>query len=124
MPLELARRNVWLTLGWVLLLLVVYLSLTPKPPPLDFVPFGDKIGHALAYAALMGWWSQLDPRHCRLALLFVLLGLAMEIAQSFTETRSAEVFDAAADCVGVGLGWLSTRLRPGWLRWIDGKLAA
>jgi len=120
----LARHNVWLALGWGLILVVVYLSLTPKPPSLDFVSFGDKIGHCLAYAALMGWWSQLDSRHCRLALLFVLLGLAMEIAQSFTDYRTADVFDMAADCVGVGLGWLTTRLLPDWLRRLDRGLAA
>jgi VanZ family protein len=124
MPVVLVRRNIWLSLGWGLLLAVVYLSLTPKPPPTDFVPFGDKIGHCLAYASLMGWWSQLDSRHCRLALLFVLMGLAMEIAQSFTDYRQADVFDMAANCVGVGVGWLATWLKPDWLGWFDRRLAA
>ncbi len=123
-PARLDRRPLWLTLGWGLVLTVVYLSLTPHPIEIHVANFGDKIGHILAYSALMAWWSQLDSRQCRLALLFVLLGLAMEIAQSYTDYRTADVFDEAADCVGVGVGWLFHRLLPGWLPWLDRKLAA
>jgi len=112
-----------LTLGWGLVLTVITLSLTPKPPSPDISQI-DKVGHFLAYATLMGWWSQLDTRHCRLALLFVLMGLSMEIAQSFTDARQGDVFDMAANTLGVGLGWLSARLAPNWLRGIDGRLAA
>lgn len=124
MPVVLARRNVWLTLGWGLVLAVIYLSLTPKPPSTDMVYAGDKIGHFLAYATLMGWWSQIDTRHCRLALLFVLMGLALEIAQSLSGFREGDVFDMAANTIGVGLGWLSTRLKPDWLHGVDRRLAA
>lgn len=123
MPVVLARRDLWLTLGWVLVLAVIYLSLTPKPPSPDISQI-DKVGHLLAYAALMGWWSQIDSRHCRLALLFVLMGLSMEIAQSFTDHRQGDVFDMVANTLGVGLGWLSVRLAPNWLRRIDRGLAA
>jgi len=119
---DFAHKPLWLTLGWGLVLLVAYLSLTPTPPTADIANF-DKIGHILAYAALMGWWSQLDQRRCRLGLLFVLLGLGLEIAQTYTDTRQGDIFDAAADCIGVGLGWLSSRLLPNWLAWIDGRLA-
>ncbi len=119
----LARRNVWLSLGWSLVLAVAYLSLTPNPPMPDISRI-DKVGHLLAYATLMGWWSQIDSRHCRLALLFVLMGLSLEIAQSFTDYRQGDVFDMAANSMGVGLGWLSARLKPDWLRWIDTRLAA
>ena len=124
MPVLLARRKVWLSLGWCLVLAVVYLSLTPKPPSTDMIDGGDKIGHFLAYATLMGWWSQLDTRHGHLALRFVLLGLALEIAQSLSGYREGDVFDMAANTVGVGLGWLFGWLRPDWLRGIDRRLAA
>ena len=124
MPLVHGMRNRWLILGWVLVLLVIYLSLTPNPPPSEFMPSGDKVGHCLEYATLMGWWSQLDARPCRLALLIMFMGLSMELAQSFTDTRKADVFDMAANSVGVGLGWLSTWLKPDWLRRIDGRLFA
>ena len=121
--MPLARRKLWLALGWGLVFAVVYLSLTPKPPAPDITQI-DKVGHLLAYAALMGWWGQLDPRHCRLALAFVLLGLALEIAQSFSDYRQGDVFDMAANSLGVGLGWLANRMRPEWLRRIDRVLAA
>ena len=124
MPVALVRRTLWLSLGWGLVLAVVYLSLTPKPPAIDIVSFGDKIGHFLAYAVLMGWWSQLDSRHCRLALAFLLMGLALEVAQSFTDYRQGDVFDMAANSAGVGMGWLSTWLKPDWLRSLDRRLAA
>jgi VanZ family protein len=121
MRVALARRGVWLSLGWALIVVVVYLSLTPKPPSADISQI-DKVGHLLAYATLMGWWSQLDTRHCRLALLFVLLGLAMEIAQGLTDYRQGDVLDMAANSVGVGIGWLVSRLRPDWLRLLDRSL--
>lgn len=123
MPVALARRGVWLGLGWGLIVAVVYLSLTPKPPSVDISQI-DKVGHLLAYATLMGWWSQLDTRHCRLALLFVLMGLAMEIAQGLTDSRQGDVLDMAANSLGVGIGWLASRLRPDWLHLLDRKLAA
>jgi hypothetical protein len=44
-------RWFWLLLGWMLVLLVIYLSLTPDPVQLK-VPYEDKFGHVLAYAAL------------------------------------------------------------------------
>jgi VanZ family protein len=119
-----SRPRVWLILGWGLLLSVIYLSLTPEPPPTDMFNSGDKLGHLLAYATLMAWWSQLDARHERLALLFVLMGLSLEIAQRFSGYRQGDVFDMAANSLGVGLGWLFTWLKPDWLRWFDRKLAA
>lgn len=124
MPVVLARRNVWSSLGWCLVLTVIYLSLMPKPPSADVIYFGDKIGHFLAYACLMGWWSQIDSRHCRLALLFLLMGLALEIAQSLSGFREGDIFDMAANSAGVGLGWLSTWLKPDWLSGLDRRLAA
>ncbi len=113
----------WLSLGWGLALAVVYLSLTPNPPSAEFSQ-SDKLGHLLAYASLMGWWSQIDRRHCRLALMFVLLGLALEIAQSLTDHRQGDILDMAANSVGVGLGWGVTRLWPNWLYSLDRGLAA
>lgn len=123
MPVALARRNVWLALGWSLVLAVIYLSLTPKLPSPDISQI-DKAGHFLAYTALMGWWSQLDTRHGRLALLFVLMGLSMEIAQSFTGYRQGDAFDMVVNSIGVGMGWLVTRIKPGWLRSIDCRMAS
>lgn len=121
-PSGFSRPGLWRFLGWALVLTVIYLSLTPKPPSTD-LQFGDKIGHVAAYAALMGWWLQIHRRPERLALIFVLMGLALELLQSLGGARTGDVFDMAANSLGVGLGWLSARLMPDWLARLDRKLA-
>jgi len=52
------------------------------------------------------------------------MGLALEIAQSLSGFREGDVFDMAANSIGVGVGWLATWLKPDWLGWFDRKLAA
>lgn len=118
----LSRPRLWRFLGWSLVLVVVYLSLTPRPPPTN-IELGDKIGHLAAYAGLMGWWLQIHRRPERLALLFVLMGLALEILQSLSGFRNGDVFDMAANTLGVGLGWLTALLLPNWLARLDRMLA-
>jgi VanZ family protein len=106
-------RRVWLFLGWLLILTVIYLSLTPQPPQTGMI-FGDKIGHFAAYASLMAWWHQIDRNAYRLALVFVLMGLSLEILQSLSGFREGDVFDMAANTLGVGIGWFFDRLAPAW----------
>jgi VanZ family protein len=99
----------WLAIGWLLVAVVVYLSLTPTPPEID-VPKGDKVGHVLAYAVLMFWFVQIYERtrsRVLFALGFVLLGIALEFLQGFTETRQFEIADMIADATGVALGWMA-----------------
>ena len=118
----LSRPRLWRFLGWALVLVVIYLSLTPKPPPVTMT-FGDKVGHLAAYASLMGWWLQIDRRPERLALLFVLMGLALEILQSLSGFRNGDIFDMAANTLGVGVGWLTALLMPNWLARLDRVIA-
>jgi VanZ family protein len=106
-------RQFWIFLGCLLVLLVVYLSLAPKPPQTT-MSFGDKIGHFAAYAALMSWWHQIDRNPWRLALLFILMGLALEILQSLSGFRQGDIFDMAANTAGVGIGWFSARFFAAW----------
>lgn len=113
-----SRPRLWRFLGWSLVLVVVYLSLTPRPPPTN-IELGDKIGHLAAYAGLMGWWLQIHRRPERLALVFVLMGLALEILQSLSGFRNGDIFDVAANTLGVGLGWLTALLLPDWLARLD-----
>lgn len=105
---DLKRRPLWLAIGWALMLLVIYLSLIPAPPSIPGEE-GDKIGHVLAYATLMMWFSQLYaglPRRLLLALAFVALGIALEFVQRETGYRTFEIADMVADSVGVAVGWL------------------
>ena len=106
---DLHYRKTWLALGWGLVGVVIYLSLMPHPPqPLD-VSGADKVEHAMAYAGLALWFFQIVRKSSRLGagVALVLLGVAIEIAQAFTPTRSFELADMGADAVGVVLGaWL------------------
>ena len=52
--------HTWLALGYGLILLVIYLSLTPAPPSIP-IENGDKLGHGMAYATLMVWFAWLYP---------------------------------------------------------------
>jgi membrane associated rhomboid family serine protease len=113
-------RRAWIVLGWMLVCSVVYLSLTPEPPAVD-ARHSDKFGHLAAYGALMAWWLQIDRNAYRLALIFILLGLLLEILQSLGGIRQGDIFDMAANALGVAIGWLIGRRG---LHWSDRNLAA
>ena len=101
-------RGLWLLLGWILVVLVIYLSLAPISMDLKMEQ-GDKISHVLTYLVLMSWFANLYEtpisRMC-LAVGFLALGIALEFAQGLVGYRSFEVADMGADAVGVVLGWL------------------
>lgn len=44
--------------GWLLAAAIVWLSLTPSPPD-PGIAYADKVGHFLAYGALMFWFALL-----------------------------------------------------------------
>lgn len=117
----------WLALGWVWIALVIYLSLTPRPPEIDLIA-GDRIGHVLAYAFLMLWFAQLyRPRPIKFAIALGLvgLGIAIEFAQEQTGYRAFELADMGADAIGVatGLGLGETALAKA-LRQVERRLKA
>jgi VanZ family protein len=113
MARELNVRLIWIVLGWFWVVVTIYLSLTPNPPPAT-MSLGDKIGHLLAYASLMGWWHQIDRNAYRLALIFILMGLFLEILQNIGGSRQADIFDMAANTIGVGIGWFFARFAWSW----------
>ena len=107
--LMLIHRRLWLTVGWLLVVLVVYLSLTPHPPaPMSF-DNADKLEHALAYGALALWFCQIYcsvKSRVLLALALTGLGIGLEYVQGWTGYRTFDVLDMLADGAGVSLGWL------------------
>lgn len=104
---------------------VVWLSLTPNPPPLP-VPLlsWDKAQHALAYLSLMFWYRQAFRRHWRWPVFLLALGTVLECLQGLGETRTFDLRDIYANGIGVaiGLALASTRL-GGILEKIDTLLA-
>ncbi len=104
-------RYVWLTGGWLLIGLVVYLSLTPHPPEVMSLPFpnGDKLEHGFAYASLSLWFCQiyLSTRSRMIAIVVLIgLGVGLEFVQGWSGYRTFEVLDMVADGFGVLLGLL------------------
>jgi VanZ family protein len=113
-------RPVWLTIGWALIALVVYLSLKSGWLPLDALGgnesmhrFSYRVSHALAYGTLMLWFLQLYPvsRRPLIAIGFLLLGAALEGLQGLTPDRDPSVVDIVADTIGIGIGWLLGKTR-------------
>jgi len=107
MPLQTKTlRRAWRAVGVALILLVIWLSLTPTPIEIP-VEQGDKLGHLTAYGTLMFWFAQLhgQPRARLMYVLgFVALGISLEFAQGQTDYRVFEVADMVANAVGVLLG--------------------
>jgi VanZ family protein len=106
---DLKLRFLWLTIGYALVALVVFLSLTSSPVDLELeFPYEDKFFHALAYFALMAWFSQIyHDRFQRnmIAVVFVFMGVALEYLQSFDPNRYFEFADMVANSIGVVLGF-------------------
>ena len=108
-------HKLWLAIGWLLVVLVVYLSLTPGWLPLDALSDDEAthrlsygISHVLAYGTLMLWFLQLYPvsRRPIIAVCLVGLGAMLEVLQAFTPDRDPDYLDVLANGAGVALGWL------------------
>jgi VanZ family protein len=115
-------RPLWLLLGWLLVLLVIYLSLTPAPVTLPMRE-GDKLSHAFAYFVLMSWFANLYAGasvRAAFAAGFTTLGVILEFVQLWTGYRSFEVTDMAASAFGVAVGWVTAPPRlPNYLSLVE-----
>ena len=111
----------WAIAGWVIVVAIVWLSVTPEPLTVN-VQNGDKYEHVLAYGVLMFWFCELHTGWKQRAVYCVAwigLGVAMEYVQRAIGYRTFDVFDMAADTVGVFLGWgvaLFADTQPWWRR--------
>jgi glycopeptide antibiotics resistance protein len=103
----LTRRQVLIAIGWAWAATIVWLSLTPAPPKVDFAQ-SDKVGHFIAYGTLMAWFCflYLRPRTRVLyGIGFIAMGVGLEVIQGLLGYRTYEVFDMFANTLGVLLGW-------------------
>ena len=107
---ELRYRVLWLAIGFALVALVVYLSLTSAPVEIDLgLDYQDKLFHALAYFAMMGWFAQIyhvQSHRVVCIVVFILMGVLMEYLQSFDPARYAETEDMIANTLGVAIAVL------------------
>jgi VanZ family protein len=106
-------RGLCVVAGWAMVAAVVWLSLTPSPPEVEFEQ-SDKVGHFIAYGALMFWFSQLYAGRTRLlyGAGFVAMGVALEFAQHALGYRTLDRADMAANTLGVLLGWVAALILP------------
>jgi len=107
-------RGYWLAGGWLVCAAIVWLSLMPSPPSVGF-EYSDKLGHFVAYGALMYWFCQLyASRTARLGygIGFAAMGIALEFIQGALGYRSFEVADMGANALGVLLGWAAAFILP------------
>ena len=95
---------IWLSVGFGLVALVIYLSVAGFYMPQSPFKIGDKLNHLLAYGVLMGWFGQLFLRWRHryfIAIALVLLGVSMEFVQGTMAHRTFEWLDAGANSLGV-----------------------
>jgi hypothetical protein len=116
---ELRFSRLWTILGVLLVCFVIFLSLAPTQSLPDFsFSAGDKVGHLLAYAAMMFWFGQIFRKRRASLLLaagFVALGIVLEYIQGSTGYRTFEYPDMAANGIGVVSGLFLSRSKLGEL---------
>lgn len=121
-PLRFTR--LWQGLGWVMVVVVMWLSLTPHPPQPPSLLGWDKAQHLTAYAGLMFWFRQAFAPHWRWPAFLLGLGMMIELLQGFTAVRVADLSDIVANGLGVALGLMLARSRLGrMLATVDSWLA-
>ncbi len=122
--LHLRFPRLWISVGVLLLLAVAVSSIITIPAPIKAIMLHDKVAHTLAYAGLMGWFSQIyrhDLTRLILALGLVAMGVGIEFIQGMTTTRQFDVLDMVANTSGVILAWaLAYTWVGGILAWIEG----
>jgi VanZ family protein len=104
---ELRWPAVWISIAWLLIATIVYLSLARLDVAVPGA-YTDKYGHVVAYGTAMLWFSQIYSEagsRLVIAVALALLGVSLELAQAYVE-RSFEVADMVANAIGIVLGWL------------------
>lgn len=103
-------RKLWLTIGYGLIAVIVYFSLIASLPRTGLA-HGDKLGHFLAYGSLMWWFCLLYPKTRRwtLAAIFIAMGFALDVSQSFVSRHVFDMLDVLANTIGIAVGWLLSK---------------
>ena len=121
---DLRYLRVWQAVGILFIIAAFVASLGPYPVRSSIHNL-DKYFHVVTYAGLAYWFMQLNVRrrYIRVAVGFVLMGILIEYLQSFTRTRTADIYDALANTLGVAIGWGLTLTPAGrLLETIDQRL--
>lgn len=126
MTLPLRFRRTWVVIGWILVLIAVYGSLTGNEV-ITKSGVSDKVMHAGTYATLSLWFAGIYPRsrYLLIALGLFALGLSMEFLQGWMRYgRMRDLQDVFANTLGIVVGlavaawWLG-----GWAQRLERMLA-
>lgn len=119
--------KLWVSIGYIAVCMVIYLSLAPQLSVINDLQYVDKLGHLAIYSILMCWFSLLyikKKQQLLLAVGFCLMGISLEIIQDWGGQRHFEYTDMLANIGGVILGWWLSHTRcAGWLYRIDQALS-
>lgn len=109
-PASLSYRALWVPIGWCLVALVVWGTLTSSPPGALAVG-GDKLEHVVAYLVLALWFGGLYSGAVRgaYALALAAMGVGLEFLQDAGGVRQLELADMVANGLGVVSGWWMSR---------------
>ena len=106
--------KLWLTLGWLLVALIVFLSLWPKPPkPMELKGI-DKISHITAYMTLTLWFANIYPQRStrlQMSIGFFVMGVCLEFLQGMTQYRTFSYIDMLANGIGIFLALYLAKTR-------------
>ena len=112
---NLKLQKLWLSLGLLLVVLVIFLSLAPFGSD-SVVSKHDKLNHAIAYGVLMFWFCGVFiPRYyLRVGAFLLTLGLVLELLQGWVG-RMFDYRDLTANLVGIFIALIICRfLVTGW----------
>lgn len=102
--------RVYRAIFWLLLIAVAILSMVALDSPQKFFHWQDKLHHLIAYAilfwCLLGAYAE-QHRLWTLAISLAVFSGLVEVAQSYTGYRQADLMDLLANCIGILLvAWL------------------
>lgn len=115
----------WRLAGWLMIAGVVVGSLMPGHA-IPRMLGDDKLLHASTYFLLMIWFAGLYPRgrHIFIALGLMGLGIALDLLQGMTTTRTFDPADLVANGAGILTAFvLSYTLLEGWCQRMEEWLA-
>lgn len=109
-----SHNRLWKSLGYLYILLLIYVSVRPIDQSAGPSLLNDKILHGLAYAIGAYWFSLLRAR-TQIVIVFIFfsgLGMGLEIAQKYLGYRFYDLEDQWANMIGAFIGCLVTLWKP------------
>ena len=101
------------TIGWVMVVMVIVLTLIKLPTTQRAIVGGDKILHLSCYFILTFWFLHAYPKKLSNVLLgFIAMGSVLEVLQSLTIYRYFEWLDLCMNTTGALIAyWLFVHRR-------------